>query len=74
MTAESEAAIDDGGYAEDWYGRAADYYAAQQADVDRVARLDAEAVAEHDALRMDEQHTEALAENEARQAEPEAGS
>ena len=64
--------------AEDWWGRVADYYADQQAEVDEEARAMAAQDAELDAREMDAQHQEALAENAAREAdaeapEPEAG-
>ena len=62
--------------AEDWYGRVADYYADQQAEVEEEARAMAAQDAELDARQMDAQHQEALAENAAREAqtqEPEAG-
>ena len=65
--------------AEDWYGRVADYYADQQAEVDEETRslaTQADRDAELDARQMDAQHQEALAENAAREAqarEPEAG-
>ena len=61
--------------AEDWYGRVADYYADQQAEVDEEARALAAQDAELHARHMDAQHQEALAENAAREAqaqEPEA--
>jgi hypothetical protein len=62
--------------AEDWWGRVADYYADQQAEVEEEARAMAAQDAELDARQMDAQHQEALAENAAREAqtqEPEAG-
>ena len=58
--------------AEDWYGRVADYYADQQAEVDEEARAVAAQVAELDAREMVAQHRDALAENAAREAEAEA--
>jgi hypothetical protein len=62
--------------AEDWWGRVADYYAEQQAEVEEEARAMAAQDAELDAREMDAQHQEALTENAAREAqapEPEAG-
>jgi hypothetical protein len=58
--------------AKDWYGRVADYYADQQAEVDEEARAMAAQDAELDAREMDAQHKDALAENAAREAEAEA--
>ena len=58
--------------AEDWWGRVADYYADQQAEVDEEARAVAAQDAELDAREMDAQHRDALAENAAREAEAEA--
>ena len=55
--------------AEDWYGRVADYYAEQQAEVDEETRslaTQADRDAELDARQMDAQHQDALAENQAR--------
>ena len=54
--------------AEDWYGRVADYYADQQAEVEEEARATAAQDAELDARQMGAQHLEALAENAAREA------
>ena len=54
--------------AEDRYGRVADYYAGQQAEVEEEARAMAAQDAELDARQMDAQHQEALAENAAREA------
>ena len=54
--------------AEGWYGRVADYYAGQQAEVEEEARAVAAQDAELDARQMDAQHQEALAENAARAA------
>ena len=48
--------------AEDRYGRVADYYAEQQAEVEEEARAMAAQDAELDARQMDAQHQEALAE------------
>ena len=52
----------------DWYGRVADCYAGQQAEVEEEARALAAQDAELDARQMDAQHRDALAENAAREA------
>ena len=53
----------------DWYGRVADYYAGQQAEVDQESlylAAQADRDAELYARQMDAQHQDALAENQAR--------
>ena len=54
--------------AEDWWGRVADYYADQQAEVEEEARAMLAQDAELDARQMDALHQEALAENAVREA------